>query len=260
MNTQVSTTENTNETERIAEARESFSGRLLNDTQFAEAIAITQIIEGEIHRTGTFKEALGDYAYTFGRRQRIDAPRAENVLRDLYKGRTGQTMNQTRETLMKREEALTQDEAARGYEHAIRAGERVERGDKIAFSRAYATEAQEFASSLGITHSAARKMMAQEFEAAENMKLSDWGKDLNRQHFEPQIEAEKQERERGRGQSRNRTSSRTSMQSPEQAERAANGWDHANGADATRDRNPSPTRSVPRTGARTYTGPTRSGP
>ena len=51
------------EQERLLVARESFSGRLLTDAQFDEAMAITGIIEREIQKIGAFKEKLGDYAY-----------------------------------------------------------------------------------------------------------------------------------------------------------------------------------------------------
>jgi hypothetical protein len=63
--------------ERLAAARESFSGRLLSDAQFKEAIAITGIIEREIHCSGTFKEKLSDYSYAFARTERFDAAKAE---------------------------------------------------------------------------------------------------------------------------------------------------------------------------------------
>jgi hypothetical protein len=262
-----STSQNTDETERIAIARESFSGRLLSDAQFEEAIAITRIIEREIDKAGTFKDKLGDYAYAYARSQKMDAQRAENILRDLYKERTGQTMNQTRERLMKREEALTDEERAIGYEHAVRIGERVEHGDKIAFSRAYAAEAGTMANNLGITHTAARRIMADEFEAAENVKLRDWGKELDAQHFQPQIEAEKEERARNRGasQTNSRVRDGNDAVTTDQQATADTGWDHAQGAVDPAERS---TRSaVPRAGSptrgrasRTPSGPTRSGP
>lgn len=261
------TTQNTDETERIAQARESFSGRLLSDAQFDEAIAITRIIEREIDKTGTFKEKLGDYAYVYARSQRMDAQRAENILRDLYKERTGQTMNQLRETLMKHEEALSDTDLAQGYEHAVRIGERVERGDKMAFSRAYATEAQAMARKLGVTDSFARRVMTEEFQAAETMKLADWGKELDTQHFQPQIEAEKEQRAQARGQSRSSSRSQFNSDSPasqEQQDLADGGWDHGRDVDA----DDHPTRSaVPRAGSRSqgrvsrgHSGPTRTGP
>ncbi len=265
------TTQQKDETERIAITRESFSGRLLTDTQFDEILAHTRIVEAEIHRSGTFKDCLGDYAYTYAKRHKADPQRAENILRDLYRERVGETMNQTRERLMKREEALTEDEKAMGYEHAVRIGERVEHGDKIAFSRAYASEAGAMANDLGITHAAARKIMAEEFEAAENLPLRDWGKELDVQHFQPQIEAEKEERARSRdnsrGQTRTDARSRNGQGAATAGQQAAadTGWDHAQDVADAGER---PAQSsVPRSGSRTQnrinrapSGPTRSGP
>ena len=46
---------NPKEQERMLEARESFSGRLLTDAQFDEAMALTGIIEREIRKNGAFR-------------------------------------------------------------------------------------------------------------------------------------------------------------------------------------------------------------
>ena len=259
------TTQKPDETERIAPGRESFSGRLLGDTLFDEFSLVTHIVEAEIQHSGTFKDCLGDYAYTVAKRHKMEVQRAENIIRDLYRERVGETMNQTRERLMKREEALTENDRAMGYEHAVRIGERVEHGDKITFSRGYAAEAGAMAGNLGITHVAARKIMAEEFEAAENLPLRDWGKELDAQHFQPQIEAEKQERARsreaGHGPARAGSARRHGKAgaSGEQQTVAKEGWDHAA---EVKDAGERPAQSsVPRTGrARAYTGPTRSGP
>lgn len=282
------TQSNEAETERIEPGRESFSGRLLGDALFKEFNLSAQVVEGEIHHSGTFKDCLGDYAYMIAKRHKMDAQRAENIIRDLYKERVGETMNQTREGLMKREEALTDDERAMGYEHAVRIGERVERGDKIAFSRAYSTEAGAMAANLGITQIAARKIMAQEFEAAENTQLRDWGKELDAQYFQPQIEAEKAERAQSRGQNhsqgRGHGGDRDSGQSQshitgrkvrsggsnqDQQSNANAGWDHADAMAEGREQPPRSAvpragsrdgKSAPRRATRGPSAPTRSGP
>jgi hypothetical protein len=162
----------------------------------------------------------------------------------------------------------------------VRIGERVEHGDKIAFSRAYSAEAGAMATNLGITHTTARKIMAQEFEAAENMPLRDWGKELDAQYFQPQIEAEKAERAQGRSQGRDQVSGlsqnrdtgrgvRSGGSNQDQQSNANAGWDHA---DAMAEGREQPPRSaVPRAGSRDGTSatrrvtrgpsaPTRSGP
>jgi len=183
------------ENERVAEARESFSGRLLNNAQFYEVMAITGIIEREILTRGVFKEKLRDYAYAFARTENIEPVRAETIIRDLFKIRTGRTMNQMREDLAEREEKLPAKAKTLALEYANAVGSMIEQGTKINFSRAYAHQAQAMASELGITDAGAKRLMTEEFKAANNHDLYDWGKEMEEKFYRPQIEAEKQQRE-----------------------------------------------------------------
>ena len=61
----------------------------------------------------TFIEKLTDNGHAFARNEKFDAMRSEKMLRDVYTAAQGQTMNQTREALIAREDALkeTQDTA-----------------------------------------------------------------------------------------------------------------------------------------------------
>ena len=178
------------EHEKLAEARESFSGRLLSDSQFEEAIAITRIIEREINKSGAFKDKLGDYAYAMARTERMDALKAETVVRDLFKARTGQTMNQMREQLAAREEKLPKDALEKAYNSIMQAGAHVQSGEKITFYRAFAFEAQQLGAELGITDAAAKSLMRESFKQAENKDVFEWGKELDETYYRPQIEAE----------------------------------------------------------------------
>ena len=192
------------ETERVAEARESFSGRLLTDAQFDESMAITGVIEREIRKSGSFKEKLGDYAYAFARTENFDAAKAETVLRDLFRARTGQSMNQMREALVEREDKLTASQKKTAYDYAVGVGDMIETGTKISFHRAYAHQGQALANELDITDAGAKRLMKDEFQAAEGSDLYDWGKDLEERFYRPQIEAEKEERARSNGRGRAR--------------------------------------------------------
>lgn len=185
----------TNEDTRLQEARESFSGRLLTDAQFEEAIAITRIIEREVSKSGTFKDKLGDYSYAMSRTEKMDAVKAETIIRDLFKSRTGQTMNQMREKFAEREKNLPKDVKDKAYEHAARIGEHVSAGHKMTFYRAYAAEAQVFGEMLGITDAAAKMLMREAFKETEGSELYDWGKALDETYYRPQIEAEARQRE-----------------------------------------------------------------
>jgi hypothetical protein len=179
------------ENERVAEARESFSGRLLTNAQFDEAMALTGIIEREILKNGAFKEKLGDYSYAFARTEQFDAMKAETILRDLFKARTGQSMNQMREDLVKREEKLPAKSKALALDYANAVGTMIEQGTKINFNRAFAHQAQAMASELMITDAGAKRLMKEEFKAVKDRDLYEWGKEMEDKFYKPQIEAEK---------------------------------------------------------------------
>jgi len=181
-----------------AQARESFSGRLLTDTQFSEAIAITGILEREIKKSGTFKEKLGDYAHAFARTEKFDAMKAETTLRDLFRERTGQTMNEMREQFMEREKNLDTVDPALVKDMTRDIGPMIKDGDKMSFHRAYDSKAGELAGELGITNNGAKKLMTETFRQEAGSELYDWGKGLEEKYYRPQIEAEKQQRELAR--------------------------------------------------------------
>lgn len=191
-----------------AQAREIFSARLLTDAQFEECVAITNIIGREIRKSGTFKEKLGDYSYAFSRSEKFDPMKAETILRDVFKARTGVSMNQLREKLVQGEQALTDQQRQKAYEGACQLGEIMERGDKLTFNRALSSEAQGLAKEFGVTDTAARRVMAEEFQAAEQTSLYEWGKELDEKIYRPQIEAERQQREQGTAKTRTRTRKR----------------------------------------------------
>lgn len=205
--------QNTTEADRLKSARESFSGRLLTDAQFDESIAITGIVEREIQKSGAFKDKLGDYAYAFARSEKFDVMKAETVLRDLFKERTGQSMNELRKELVEREDKLTEQARQSAYNHATGLGDLIENGDKMSFNRAFAQQAQTLATELQITDIGAKRLMSDEFKSAEGSELYDWGKELEEQFYRPQIEAEKQQREaqqsRGNTTSQSRVTRRT---------------------------------------------------
>lgn len=179
------------EIERIPQARESFSGRILTDPQFEEAIAIVGIVKREILRSGAFKEKLGDYAYALARTNQFDAMKGESIVRDLFKTITGQSMNQMRENLVKREEKLPTNAKSMALDHANAVGTMIRQGTKINFNRAFAHEAEAMATNLGITDAGAKRLMKEEFKAAGNGDLYEWGKQVEEQFYKPQIEAEK---------------------------------------------------------------------
>lgn len=176
--------------------REGFSARILTDPQFEEAVAITDILQIEIHRSGTFKEKLGDYAHAFARTNKFDAARAESTLRDIFRARHGLTMNQMREGLSANEETVRKaPELTERVQGTIQDIETmVQQGEKITFARACEQHAGDLAAELGITNAGAKRLMASAFRDANDAELYDWGKELDERFYRPQIEAEKQSR------------------------------------------------------------------
>ena len=209
------------ENQRIADARETFSGRLLTETQFSDAIAITNIIENEIYDSGTFKEKLADYAYAFARTEKFDVVKAETTLRDLFKERTGQTMNQLRETLMDREDEVDDGGGEESAKEATRAiHTMIKDGDKVSFHRAYDYQASLMASVWGITNTGAKRIICETFRKQAEGELYDWGKNLEDKYYRPQIEAEKAERQQSRKQSHSKSDSGSDTPQPLKRSRA----------------------------------------
>ena len=190
------------EKNRLLAVRETPAVRLLINTQFAEAVLITYIIECGIEKSGAFTDKLGDYAIAFARTEKISPAKAEMILREIFKARTGQTMNQRREALAEREARLTDDETARVLDHALAIGRMIEEGGTIAFHRAFAHQAQLLGRELGITHAAAKRFMKEAFKETRCEELYDWGKALEEKFFKPKIGAEKARSTAGRGERR----------------------------------------------------------
>jgi len=179
----------------VRTARESYSGRLLSEPHFNEAMMITGIIEKEIQTTGSFKAVLNEYSTSFARpKKSLSVGNAETILRDLFKDRTGLSMNELREGFQKREENLTQEQKKAAFPYAVEIGTMIEKGDKISFHRAFSHQAKDYAEKLNITDLGAKRIMSEQFEAVQGEKLYDWGKAKEQEFYRPQIEAEKQAR------------------------------------------------------------------
>ena len=186
---------NPKEIDRVLGARESYSGRLLSDPHFDEAMMITGIVEKEIQATGRFKEVLNEYSAAFAHtKKNLSVVKAETIIRDLFKERTGLSMNELRESFQHREENLTQEQKTAAFPYAKEVGSMIENGNKISFSRAFSHQAKDYATKLNITDLSAKRIMSEQFEAVQGEKLYDWGKAKEKEFYRPQIEAEKANR------------------------------------------------------------------
>ncbi|OIQ26167.1 MAG: hypothetical protein BM562_16635 [Alphaproteobacteria bacterium MedPE-SWcel] len=170
---------------RIQVARDSFSGRGLTDTQFAEAWALSGIIHGEINRSGSFHEKLTDYAHAFARNERFDAMRSEAILRDIYKGRYGETMNQTREALLTQEEQLPQTAQARILVHAESIAPMIQEGPTRPFYQAYDAAAVSLSGEIGIAQTSAKALMKDAFQRKYGRDLYEAGKEVEQAYHKP---------------------------------------------------------------------------
>lgn len=190
------------EPEEFKKARESFTGKALTQSQFDESMTIASVMEREIKRSGSFKEKLGDYAHAFSRSEKFDAMKAETILRDQFKSRYGQTMNQMRKKLMERESSFGEEDKKLAMGHALNVGTRIASGETMPFYRAYDHEAVQLSRSLDITEKGARALMTTEFKSHEGKELYAHGKEIEKQYHHPKLEADKQQRQAERGKAR----------------------------------------------------------
>lgn len=190
---------NPKEMEGVQRSRESYSGRIMSEPHFNECQMITCIIEQEIQSTGRFKEVLNEYSAAFAHtKQNLSVVNAEKIIRDFFKERTGLSMNELRESFVRREENLTDEQRNAAFPYATEVGTMIEEGDKISFHRAFSHQAKDYATKLNITDLGAKRIMSEQFEAVQGEKFYDWGKAKEKEFYRPQIEAEKQARSEAR--------------------------------------------------------------
>lgn len=176
--------------DKLTAARESFSGKSMTEGQLKEAVAIAAIIHGEIHRSGSFIEKLTDYAHAFARNERFDATRGEKILRDIYTAVQGQSMNQTRETLIAKEEQLKETPDPAVLVHAEQVERLIQDGPTQPFYKAYDQAAVSLAEKLGVTQNGAKAMMKDSFAQHHGKDLYEHGKEIEEAYHKPVREAE----------------------------------------------------------------------
>ena len=182
----------TENTDRLMQARESFTGKTLTDGQFEEAYALAGVMERSIRTSGSFVEKLGDYAHAFARSERFDATRGEVIIRDMFKARYGVTMKQMRDGLMTREAEVKDSMAEAAIEHARGIEPLVRDGETMPFYRAFDRQAAKMATTFGITQAGAKTMMKDSYEKVEGRALYDTGKALEEKYHLPKREADRQ--------------------------------------------------------------------
>lgn len=178
-----------NDQMRIADARESFTGKSLSDSQFDESWALAEIMHRGIQKSGSFTEKLTDYSFAFARSERFDQVKAETIVRDMFKSRYGQTMNALREDLLGREKTLSPDAKTQALTNARMVETLIRDGDTMPFYKAYEKTGGALAEALNITEAGAKELMKTTYREAEGRELYDVGKELERTYHEPAREA-----------------------------------------------------------------------
>ena len=190
---------------RLAEARKSYTGKSLTDGQFAESWALAGIMERNIRTSGSFRDKLGDYAHAYARSEKFDAVKGEVIIRDIFKARYGQTMNQMREDLKAREDKIKDSAKEQAIIHARRIEPLIRDGDTMPFYQAYNQEASQMAKNFGITEAGAKMMMRDAYRDVEGRELYETGKALEEKYHRPKQEFERQSRSVSQDQSRPRS-------------------------------------------------------
>lgn len=171
-------------------ARATFHGKTLTDSQFDEAYAITSILERAIRKSGSFRDKLTDYAHAFARDQRFDALKGEEILRDVFKGRYGQSMNHMREGLMEREALVKNSAQDQALHHASAVLNRI-KNKQEPFYRASDHEGVAMAQKHGITELGAKKMMDSAYETFTGRSLYAAGKEMEAGYCAPRRASER---------------------------------------------------------------------
>lgn len=183
-----------NDQMRIHEARTSSTGKTLSDSQFDESWALAEIMERGIRKSGTFKEKLGDYAFAFARSEKFDVMKGETIIRDQFKARYGQTMNEMRKELAEREVEVRKT----GREEALAHARQIEKlifdpasGNTMPFYKAFDHVGGALAEKFNITESGAKNLMKDVYRDIEGRELYDTGKALEEKYHRPKREADR---------------------------------------------------------------------
>lgn len=152
------------------------TGRSLTNEQFGDVWAISEIMYRQIGKYGTFIEKLADYSYVYAKSQKFDQLKAESIIRDIFKLRYGQSLNQLRMELLDREANLPIIARPEALEQAHRIKDMISKGETKPFYRAYDHAAYTLAHHLAITEKGAKELMKSAFREAEGKELYEAGK------------------------------------------------------------------------------------
>lgn len=190
---------------RITAARQSFTGSKLSDSQFDESWMLAKIMHRGIHKSGSFREKLTDYSYAFSRGEKFDAMKGETIIRNQFKARYGETLNQVRENLKTREYNIGLSGHEQALDHARMVEPLIREGKTMPFYRAYDQAGCALAAKLNITEVGAKSLMSDTYSKNEGQEFYATGKALEKKFHEPVRAAEQQARQAQRTNTRSQT-------------------------------------------------------
>ncbi len=194
-----------NDKNRTTEARQSFTGKNLSDSQFDESWALAEIMHRVIRKSGSFREKLTDYSHAFARGEKFDAMKGEIIIREQFKARYDETLNQMREKLKAREANIPVSGHEQALDYARMIEPLIRNGETMPFYRAFDQVGGALAEKLNITESGAKVLMSNTYSKNEGRELYETGKALEKKFHEPVREAEQQAREVQRSTTRSQT-------------------------------------------------------
>lgn len=184
----------------IQNVRNSYVAETLTESQRDIAVDVASIINRQIQKTGSFREALIDYAHAFARSEKFDAMKGEAIIRDVFAAQYGQTMNAAREALLEKEKNLPETAREQSVQAARRTLDSIGQGETEPFYKAYDREGSMLARTLNITESGAKQLMVESYRAIEGRELYEIGKELEEQHHKPKVDEARTAREKARSQ------------------------------------------------------------
>lgn len=185
----------------VANARNSYIAKTLTESQWDIAADVASIINRQIQKTGSFREALTDYAHAFSRSEKFDAAKGEVIIRDVFSAQYGLTMNGLRENLLNNEKNLPESAREQAIQSARQTLASIAQGETEPFFKAYDRESNRLAQALNITESGAKKFIVESYRAIEGRELYETGKALEEQYHKPKVDEAKVDRKTARSQS-----------------------------------------------------------
>ena len=186
---------------QLLSVQESYIAKTLTESQLDIAVNVASVISRHIQKTGSFREALTEYAHAFSRSEKFDAMKGEVIIREVFSAQYGQTMNALRETLLNNERNLPEGAREQAIKSARQTLDSIAKGETEPFFKAYDRESNRLALALNITESGAKKIMVESYRAIEGRELYEIGKTLEEQHHKPRVDEARMERKSARSRS-----------------------------------------------------------